>query len=489
MQTSPASGPSLAMLTDLYELTMAYGYWKNGMVDTEAAFHLSFRKEPFQGGYAVACGLQSAVDLITNFRFSNEDTSYLGSLTGNDGAPLFDDGFLEYLRGLRLRCDLDAVIEGTVVFGQEPLMRVSGPIIDCQIVETALLNLVNFETLIATKASRIALAAEGDRVIEFGLRRAHGPNGALAASRAAYIGGCWGTSNVLAGQRFGIPVGGTQAHSWIMAFDDELAAFHAYADALPNNVVFLVDTYDSLEGVRNAVKAATRLREAGHEMTGIRLDSGDLAWLSVQAREILDDAGFENATITASNELDEWVITSLRQQDAAIDVWGVGTRLVTAYDQPALGGVYKLSAIRKPGGDWEYRIKLSEQAAKTTNPGILQVRRFEANGAFIGDMIYDVSSPSGSRTMVDPMDITRRKTFPPDAAHQDLLVPIFRGGELVYEAPPIAEVRDRTLDQLKRFYPGTTRLVNPHEYPVGLEEQLHETKLRLIFDARARLGR
>lgn len=487
--TSPAPGSSLAMLTDLYELTMAYGFWKNGMADADAVFHLSFRKEPFQGGYAVACGLQSAIELIEHFRFSEKDTDYLASLVGNDGKPLFDGAFLQYLRDLRIRCDVDAIVEGTVVFGQEPLLRITGPIIDCQLLETALLNLINFETLIATKSARICRAAGDDRVIEFGLRRAHGVNGALAASRAAYVGGCWGTSNVLAGQRFGIPVGGTQAHSWIMAFDDEPTAFEAYARAMPNNVVLLVDTYDSLQGVRNAVATGRRLREAGFDLAGIRLDSGDLAWLSVEARRILDEAGFEKTQITASNELDEWVITSLRQQNAAIDVWGVGTRLVTAYDQPALGGVYKLSAIRSNGGDWAYRIKLSEQAAKTTNPGVLQVRRFIVNGEYVGDMICDISSPEESRTMVDPADITRRKTFAPQADWKELLVPIFRGGERVYDPPPLSSTREFAREELGRLYPGITRLVNPHEYPVGLEEHLHEIKIRLIFEARERIGK
>jgi nicotinate phosphoribosyltransferase len=479
---------SLVLLTDLYEITMAYGYWKEGERDQEAAFNLFFRTLPFDGGFAVACGIQQAVEYLQQLRFAEDDLAYLAELTGADGAPLFSAEFLAYLRDLRFTCEVDVVPEGTVVFPQEPLVRVRGPIIQAQIVETALLTLINFQTLIATKAARVCLAARGDPVLEFGLRRAQGIDGGLSASRAAYVGGCAATSNLLAGKLFGIPVRGTHAHSWVMSFDSELEAFDAYARALPNNVVFLVDTYNTLEGVRRAVEVGRRLREGGRELLGIRLDSGDLAYLSKQARAMLDEAGFADTTILASSELDENIITSLKQQGATIAVWGVGTQLVTAYDQPALGGVYKLTAVRSAGEPWEERIKLSEQSVKITTPGILSVRRFSAGGEFIGDMIYDERfPPAGEAIIVDPLDMTRRKHFPPDARREELLVPAFRGGECVYDPPPLDEVRRRTQRQLAGFHEGVKRFVNPHRYPVGLEFDLHQRRTELILAARGEL--
>ena len=366
---------SLALLTDLYQLTMAYGYWKLGRADEGAVFHLFFRKAPFSGRYAVAAGLGPAIEFLRQFRFTESDLEYLRTIPGNDGRPLFDHGFLDYLSGLELTVDIDAMPEGTVAFGQEPLVRVRGPLLQCQLLETPLLNIVNFQTLIATKASRVTAAATGQSVLEFGLRRAQGIDGGLSSARAAYVGGCDATSNVLAGKLLGIPVKGTHAHSWVMSFDNELESFERYAEAMPNNCVFLVDTYDTLEGVRHAVTVGKQLRERGHELVGIRLDSGDLAYLSIEARRILDEGGFPNAVIVASNDLDEHLIENLRHQGAQIVVWGVGTKLATAYDQPALGGVYKLGALQLPDGTWEGKLKLSEQAAKTSLPGILQVRR------------------------------------------------------------------------------------------------------------------
>jgi nicotinate phosphoribosyltransferase len=367
----------------------------------------------------------------------------------------------------------------------EPLVRVRGPIIQCQLLETALLNILNFETLIATKAARVCLAARGEPVLEFGLRRAQGIDGGLAASRAAYVGGCFATSNVLAGRLYGIPVRGTHAHSWVMSFDTEREAFEAYARALPNNCVFLVDTYDSLEGVRQAVEVGKSLRARGHEMIGIRLDSGDLAYLSIEARKILDAGGFPKAAIIASNELDEHVITSLKEQGATIGVWGVGTHLVTGYDQPALGGVYKLSAVRSPGEAWQYKVKLSEQALKISNPGIQQVRRYRDDGGFVADMIYDEEGgvPVGG-TMVDPKDLTRRKKLPAALQWTDLLAPVFRAGRLVYEPPALPDVRAHTLQQLAAFHAGVKRFVNPHQYPVGLEGGLFDLKTQLILRIR-----
>lgn len=479
---------SLALLTDLYQLTMAYAYWKQRIADDEAVFHLSFRKEPFAGGYAIAAGLAPVIELLKGFRFTDDDVQYLATLKGNDDAPLFDDGFLKYLREMRLTLDIDAVLEGTAVFANEPLIRVRGPVMQAQILETALLNIVNFDTLIATKAARIVHAAEGEPVLEFGLRRAQGIDGGLAASRAAYIGGCAATSNVLAGKMYGIPVRGTHAHSWVMCFDDEIEAFRAYAEAAPNNVVFLVDTYDTLKGIDHAIMVGKELRQKGHVLTGIRLDSGDLAWLSIEARKRLDAAGFTDAKIFASNDLDEQVIRSLKEQGARINVWGVGTRLVTAYDQPALGAVYKLGAIKRgKNGTWQPRIKVSDQTAKVSFPGTLQTRRYRVRDEFIGDAIYDTDIGVGDEPLIiDPADPTRRKRMPKSAEAEDLLVPVMRNGELVHTQSKLDDSRARTASQLALFHGGVKRHLNPHRYPVGLESRLHEQRTRLIIEARER---
>jgi len=477
--------PSLALLTDLYELTMAYGYWKTGVSGREAVFNLYFRENPFRGGYTIACGLAYSLEYLRDLRFDEGDLAYLASLKGNDGKPLFEDDFLEYLREMTFECDVDAVPEGTVVFPLEPLLRVSGPIIQSQIVETALLNMINFQSLIATKAARVVGAAGGDPVLEFGLRRAQGIDGALAASRAAYVGGCAATSNVLAARRFGIPVKGTHAHSWVMCFPDEPSAFRAYAEAMPNNCIFLVDTYDTLEGVKRAVEAAKELRERGHEMVGVRLDSGDLAYLSIEARRILDEGGFPGAVIVASNDLDEYLIESLKDQGAKVNVWGVGTKLATAYDQPALGGVYKLVAVRDPGNEWEYKIKLSEQAVKINIPGVQQVRRYRREGEYIGDCIYDVRSGVPEEcVIVDPKDPTRRKRIPRGTEYKDLLIPVMRKGRVTAREESLAEVRSRVREELSGFHPSIKRLANPHEYPVGLEKGLSDLRTRLVLEAR-----
>jgi nicotinate phosphoribosyltransferase len=475
-----------ALLTDLYQLTMAYGYWKLGKAERRAAFHLFFRRPPFAGGYAVTAGLALAMEFVQTFRFESSDIEYLRSLEGNDGAPLFEPGFLAYLSQLALTCDIDAMPEGTVAFGQEPLVRVTGPILQCQLLETALLNIINFQTLIATKAARICAAARGEPVIEFGLRRAQGNDGGLSASRAAYIGGCAGTSNVLAGKLYGIPVRGTHAHSWVMSFDTEEEAFAGYAAVLPNNCVFLVDTYDTLEGVRRAIEAGCRLREQGHEMVGIRLDSGDLAYLSIEARKLLDAAGFPKAQIVASNDLDERIIESLKHQGATIAVWGVGTKLATAYDQPALGGVYKLGALEDAAGNWQPKLKLSEQAVKTTIPGVLQVRRFSSADGPVADMIYDETRVADSRlTIVDSKDPTRQRKLPPGLAAADLLVPALRRGRLVSASDSLASIRSRAAEQVAALHPSIRRFLNPHEYPVGIDLGLHEFRQELIAAARS----
>jgi nicotinate phosphoribosyltransferase len=409
----------LGLLLDLYELTMAQGYWKSGMDRTEAVFHAYFRKNPYGGGCAVACGLGPAAEFLESFGFQDDDIAYLAGLPGSDGKPLFEPGFLDLLRGLRLECDVDGIPEGTAVSAPEPLLRVRGPLLQCQLLETGLLNILNFQTLIATKASRVVLAAGGAPVLEFGLRRAQGMDGGLSASRAAYVGGCSATSNVLAGKRYGIPVRGTHAHSWVLAFEDERQAFEAYAENVPGDLVLLVDTYDALQGVEHAIETGRRRGR----LAGIRLDSGDLLSLSRQARRMLDEAGFRDAFIAASNDLDEHEISRLRAQGAPIDFWGVGTRLVTGGGQPALGGVYKLSCLRGPGGEWRDVVKTAGE--KTSYPGILQVRRFPDR-----DLIYDLRRP------------------PAQPGSEDLLVPVFRSGHRVMLTASLRSIRERTLSQL-----------------------------------------
>jgi nicotinate phosphoribosyltransferase len=477
---------SLGLLTDLYQLTMAYGYWKSGKAEQEAVFNLYFRKHAFQGGFTIACGLSSVIDYLAEYRFDESDLEYIGTLTGNDGEKLFEQSFLDYLKKMELTCSVDAVPEGTVVFPNEPLLRIQGPILQCQLLETPLLNLINFQSLVATKAARMRLVAGEDTLLEFGLRRAQGPDGGMTASRAAYIGGFDATSNVLAGKLYGIPVKGTHAHSWVMSFDSELEAFETYAQYMPNNVTLLVDTYDSLQGVRHAIAVGNQLRERGYELGAIRLDSGDLAYLSIEARKLLDEAGFEKTGIVASNDLDEYIMDSLKIQGARISIWGIGTKLVTAFDQPALGGVFKLAAIRNENGEWDYKLKLSEQAIKVSTPGIQQVRRFTDSKGFVADMIFNIETPLvGKSTMVDPYDFTRIRSFSDTAAYEDLLVSVFADGHLIYTLPSIHETRDRVKDQLAHFHKGIKRFVNPHTYPVGLEKQLFDLKTDLILKLRA----
>ena len=443
------------LLTDLYQLTMGQGYWAKGMAEREAVFHLFFRRAPFGEAAAIAAGLGPAVEFLDQLEFTAEEIDYLASLTGADGKALFEVGYLNYLKEMDWKLNVSGVAEGELVFPHEPLMRIQGPMLQCQLVETALLNLMNFQTLVATKAARIVEAAEGDPVLEFGLRRAQGPDGGMSASRAAYIGGCAATSNVLAGKQFGIPVKGTHAHSWVMSFDEELDAFRAYADAMPNNTLLLVDTYDTLDGVRNAIQVGKELRERGHDLLGVRLDSGDLAALSRDTRDLLDEAGFENAKIVASNDLHEDSIRELKAAGARIDIWGVGTMLATAYSQPALGGVYKLGAIRDEAGEWKYRVKLSNDMVKVSNPGILQVERTRgADGRIECDRLFNEADKKA-----DPANL--------------LLQPVIREGEVVYTPEPLATVRERALAAWS---------VRPRDgqSPVTLDSALEETKRKLL---------
>jgi nicotinate phosphoribosyltransferase len=474
-----------ALTTDLYEVTMACGYWKAGVSNHEAAFHVTFRENPLGGEFTVACGLATAIDFLRTFHFEDPEIDYLASQRGNDGKPLFNSGFLDYLRDLRLACDIDAMPEGTLVFPNEPLIRVCGPVIECQLLETALLTILNFQSLIATKAARVCLAAENSAVIEFGLRRAQGVNGGLSAARAAYVGGCAGTSNLQAGERFGIPVSGTQAHSWIMFFDGEREAFETYAKALPNNCVFLVDTYNSLDGVRHAIDVAKQLRKDGHEMIGVRLDSGDRVALSVQTRRLLDEAGFKNAKIVCSGDLDEFAIAEMKKCGAKIDIWGVGTKLTTGQPDAALGGIYKLGAVRKPGEKWRYRIKLSDDPAKTSYPGLLQVRRFhQPNGRFIADAIYEIDHPVGEPCVIVGLQTSNVTEIPAGTEYSDLLVPIFRKGERVYRPPAIEGSRGHARQQLSSAPPEILKLDTPRTYKVGPEKSLHELRSTLITRAK-----
>lgn len=486
--TSPLSSlyrSSLALATDLYQLTMAYAYWKSGVADREVVFHLTFRREPFAGGYAIAAGTSLAVEYLRELAFDRSDCDYLATLTGADGKPLFERAFLDDLAKLRFTGSVDIVPEGAAVFAHEPLVRVRAPAMVAQLVETPLLTLVNFSTLIATKAARVVDAAGGEPVLEFGLRRAQGFDGGLTAARAAWIGGVSATSNVLAGKLYGVPVKGTHAHSWVMFWGDDERAFREYAKALPSNVTFLCDTFDTLDGVRAAIKVGHELRADGHDLLGIRLDSGDLAHLSIESRRLLDEAGFTSTRVVASNDLDENLIAALKSQGARIDTWGVGTKLVTAYDQPALGGVYKLGAVREPDGAWRYPIKLSEQPIKISTPGIAAVRRVWRGNELVGDVIYDaLTDPALPLAGHDLLDPSRRFTLDGDRV-EELLMPAIIDG-VPQALPTLADARARAARDLAALSPRTRRSLNPQPYPVGLEPTLNARKQALIAEARAK---
>ncbi len=468
----------LALLTDLYEITMMQGYYQEGIAERRVVFDLFFRSPPFDGGLTIAAGLEQAIDYITQLRFREEDLNYLRK-TG-----LFDEAFLRHLRGFRFAGHVDAVPEGSVVFPQEPLVRIQAGLLEAQLLESALLNIINFQTLIATKAARIVQAAQGDQVIEFGLRRAQGPDAAVWGARASYIAGCTATSNVLAGYRYGIPVRGTHAHSWVQAFPTELEAFQAYARAFPKNCLLLVDTYNVMKsGIPNALKVADTLRKDGHKFVGIRLDSGDLAYLSTWARKRLDEAGFSDATILASGDLDEYLIREIKNQGAAIDAWGVGTRLITAYDDPALGGVYKLVA-KEIDGVLHPELKISENPAKITNPGIKQVARlYTSDGKrAVADllMLHDEKLDTDAPLTIFHPDYTwKRKTLERFSC-RPLLIPVIRDGQCVYSLPSLEQVRQYCQEELSSFSPEHRRLVNAHTYFVDLSLSLWQLKQDLL---------
>lgn len=475
------------LLTDLYQLTMAQGYWECGKADTQACFHMFFRDYPFNGGYAVACGMAQLADLVDGFTFSEDDLEYLASIPAPGGGMLFKPEFIDYLRDFKLSVDIEAVAEGEIVFPYEPLVRVTGPIMECQLLETALLNCVNFETLIATKAARVCMAAEAP-VAEFGLRRAQGAAGGVWASRAAVVGGCASTSNVLAGKLFDLPVSGTHAHSWVMSFPDELSAFRAYAKAFPTNCVLLVDTYDVAQGIKNAITVGLEMRERGEKLTGIRIDSGDLSWLAKMARTMLDEAGLTDCGIVLSNDLDEYTIRSIRDEGAQVMSWGVGTKLATAYDQPSLGGVYKLSATRENGESaWIDHVKISESSAKLTTPGVLNVRRYYfEDGRIAGDMVFDTNAAvNEGEVIVDPMDGLRRKDLS-GKTWRELLIPLARAGKTVLsdEFRSAKAAQARTKQGLATLDESQKRTLNPHTYPVGLDKDLFDRRRDLVAQLR-----
>lgn len=475
-------GSKWALLTDLYQLTMVGGYVQEGKKDQWANFDYFFRKIPDEGGYCVLAGLADVIEYVRTLRFNQEDLSYL------EGLGIFSKEFLTYLENFKFTGDMWAIPEGTVVFPHEPLIRVTAPLPEAQLIETTLLNVMNFQTLIATKGARVRWAAQGDPVVDFGLRRAHGPDGALMASRAAYIGGVDATSNVLAGRLYGIPVRGTQAHSWVESFPQELEAFRAYAKVYPDSCLLLVDTYDTLRsGVPNAILVGRELRKKGHELGGIRLDSGDLAYLSKEARRMLDEAGFPDVTIVASSDLDEWIVESLRRQRARVDIWGVGTRLVTSFSCPALGGVYKLTALDEGGKRMVPKIKRSDNPEKITNPGLKKVvRMYDKRGQMRGDMLFldEDSIPEGrSFRAYHPLFSHVFKTYPSRFTMRELMVPIFQKGKLVYQSPHLRTMREQTLKNLEALDAAYKRFHNPHAYHVSLSPTLFAIKQRLLHKA------
>ena len=474
---------NLTMMTDLYQLTMMYGYYKNGMDKDEAVFDLFFRTCRPNSEYTVAAGLQTAIEYIQDLHFSEDDIAYLRSLN------LFDEEFLGVLKGLRFTGDMYAVPEGTLVFPQEPLVRIKAPFMEAQLIETTLLNIINHQTLIATKASRVVYAADGGAVLEFGLRRAQGPDAGTYGARAAVIGGCDSTSNVLAGQWYGVGVKGTHAHSWVMCFPDEITAFRAYADIFPDSCLLLVDTYDTLKsGVPNAIKVFDELKAKGYTPVGIRLDSGDLAYLSKEARKMLDAAGHTEAKIFASSDLDEYVIRELKAQGAKIDVWGVGTKMITSYDWPALGGVYKLAAIIRDGV-MTPKIKLSDNIVKLTNPGYKKVFRLygNQNDMALADLIaldHETIDETKPLKLYHPIQTYKTKVLK-DFHVRELLVPVFVKGELVYESPDVHEIREYNRRELASFWDEYKRILNPHTYKVDISDELYNLKQKLIRENRS----
>ena len=489
--TDPTLSTDVSLLTDLYELTMAQGLWENGKLDEEGCFTAFYRDHPFGSAFAVMCGTAELPALVENMRFTDADIDYLAGLTAPAGGRMFNPEFLEYLRGFRMHVDIDAVLEGELVFPREPMVRVTGPALECQLLETALLNTIGFQTLVATKTARVVQAAKGRPVAEFGLRRAQGPDGGMAVARASYVAGASSTSNVLAGRKYGIPVFGTHAHSWVMSFDTELEAFRAFARSMPNNCTLLIDTYDVREGVENAITVAKEMEARGERLAAIRIDSGDLAKLSAYVRGRFDAEGLDYVKISVSNDLDEYTVQSLLDQGAPLDSFGVGTKLATCYDQPALGCVYKLAARRRTGEDtWTPVVKLSEQPYKRTIPGLQGVRRYEdEHGSPVCDMIYDeayLESEGGVRgcTLVAVNDaalVTDVSGF----SYRELLEPCVRDGVAVSPRESLEEARARNRRVLDALDPAYKRFLYPQSYVVGMEAGLARVRDELVRERMA----
>ena len=471
------SVPHTTLFTDYYQLTMMQGYYRAGIDKRQSCFDLFFRYNPFGGGYTIAAGLEEALKYLESIKFSDDDIEFLKE------NGLFENDFLVYLKNLRFTGDVLAVAEGTPVFPMEPILTVRGELAQCQLVETALLNIINFQSLIATKSTRICLEAGKDNVLEFGMRRAQGEDGAITASRAAYIGGCMATSNVAAGMVYGIPLRGTHAHSWVMAFDSELDAFRKYAGQYPQNSILLVDTYDTLKsGVPNAITVAHEMKERGEKLFGIRLDSGDLAYLSQEARKMLDDAGLHDTKIVCSGDLDEFIIHDLNAQSAKIDIYGVGTKLVTACGDPALPGVYKMAAWRD-SGRWEMKLKISDSLIKSTLPGLKQLWRMRnGNGDMTADLVeLEDAAPDFSRPLSGhhPFMDYQKKVYDNVAKAEPLLEPVFSSGRITATKVSLADIRKKVSEELKRLHPTFKRLMNPHIYKVSLGPALMEVTRKL----------
>lgn len=474
---------NLTLMTDLYELTMMQGYFRNKDRNRTVIFDAFYRNNPYQGGYAICAGLEQVIKYIKELCFEEEDIQYLRS-TG-----IFSEDFLDYLKNFRFSGDIYAIEEGRVIFPREPIVKVVAPIMEAQLVETALLNIINHQSLIATKAARVCYAARGDGIMEFGLRRAQGPDAGIYGARAAVIGGCIGTSNVLTGQLFNVPIKGTHAHSWIMSFPDEYTAFKAYADIYPDACILLVDTYDTLKsGIPNAIRVFKEMRESGIKLKGygIRLDSGDLAYLSKKARVMLDEAGFEDAIISASNDLDEYLIESLKLQGCRITSWGVGTNLITSKDNPAFGGVYKLAAVMGEDGKFIPKIKLSENSEKVTNPGNKKIYRVYDKGTkkIRADLICleeETVREDEELLLFDPNEPWKKTRLPAgDFELKEILVPVFKKGECVYESPSTMEIRDFCTREKDTLWDETRRFENPHKVYVDLSKKLYDLKMELL---------
>lgn len=464
------------LITDLYQLTMAQGYWCQGWAERTAVFHWTYRRAPFAGSGVLACGLETLIEALEAWSFSPDDIDYLATLKAANGSPLFRTEFLKWLASQRWRGDMWAIPEGTWTLPRTPLVRVRGPLAQVQLIETMLLTILNFQSLVATKAARVVRAAEEGEVLEFGLRRAQGLDGGISASRAAYIGGCHATSNVEAGKRFGIPVKGTHAHSWVMAFEDEADAFDRYSQSLPNNVVLLVDTYDTLQGIRNAIAVGLAMKSRGDSLLGIRLDSGDLCEFSQLARAMLDQAGLSSVRIVASSDLDEYAIRKLKSQGAAIDVWGVGTKLVTAYDQPALGGVYKLGAIADDEGIMQARVKRSDDPIKVSDPGELAVSRVKVGDQWLADVVHEADLPAGVDRTEPALPLSAD-----EAMLEPLMVKVMQHGARLRETLSIHEIRERAAKELAAvdvLRLGTVK----HEPVVVLSRSLANQKSRLLAE-------